>query len=405
MMRLSYKQTRYLYLSMNKKYKRKLKLLRKYQLAKSAKVAEVPATNPIDDDDTSAGDPDQVSDAEETDGEEMEETVTLETEEIIIPETEDSEPSEETLPAAKKARIEDLEKSIETSKVTNKIHLDQLLPDPCSVRAAHHIIATHLEGKIADQMTESGSSFLMPDGTSRQRLGRVGASLVFIEGQVRALKCQLMGNETRDNWADTLIHNLKRLSVASGKDLVDIFTTIQSFVTDSCKVNKGLAALISGKIGVDWVPGSIYCCLHTVLGFQEGIVHVWKNYQGKIGYQKMNPSAQLELDMEDSSLVKQVLEAHLRLTADRWSARSWNKFEEYTEFCKDNGVSNVGRELHGNRFGDLELCCAIGVYSLSTWVKFIETHPNIRNQLTTFIRETIHLADVCNILWLCLVFM
>ena len=63
-------------------------------------------------------------------------------------------------------------------------------------------------------------------------------------------------------------------------------------------------------------------------------------------------------------------------------------------------MSNVGRELHGNRFGDLELCCAIGVYSLPTWVSFIETHPNIRNQLTTFIRETIHLADVCSVLWL-----
>ena len=114
----------------------------------------------------------------------------------------------------------------------------------------------------------------------------------------------------------------------------------------------------------------------------------------------MNPSAQLELDMEDSCLVKQVLEANLRLTADRWSARSWNKFEEYNEFCKDNEVSNEGRELHGNRFGDLELCCAIGVYLLPTWVKFIEMHPNIRNQLTSFIRETIHLAEVCTVLWL-----
>ena len=114
----------------------------------------------------------------------------------------------------------------------------------------------------------------------------------------------------------------------------------------------------------------------------------------------MNPSAQLELDMEDTCLVKQVLEAHLRLTADRWSARPWNKFEEYNEFCKDNGVSNEGRELHGNRFGDLELCCAIGVYSLHTRVKFIEMHPNIRNQLTSFIRETIHLGEVCSVLWL-----
>ena len=94
-------------------------------------------------------------------------------------------------------------------------------------------------------MTDADSAFLMPDGTSRQRLGRVGASLVFIEGQVRALKCQLMGNETRENWADTLVHNLKRLSLASGKDVIDIYLTIKAFVTDSCKVNKGLAAEVS----------------------------------------------------------------------------------------------------------------------------------------------------------------
>ena len=53
----------------------------------------------------------------------------------------------------------------------------------------------------------------MPDGTSRQRLGRIGASLVFVEGHVRAIKTQLMGNEKRENWADTIIFQLKRLSL------------------------------------------------------------------------------------------------------------------------------------------------------------------------------------------------
>ena len=106
---------------------------------------------------------------------------------------------------------------------------------------------------------------------------------MFIEGQVRALKCQLMGNETCENCADTLVHNLKRLSVASGKDVIDIYLTIKAFVTDSCKVNKGLAAEVSGKIGIDWIPGALYCCLHTVLGFQEGVVDVWKKYQERIG--------------------------------------------------------------------------------------------------------------------------
>ena len=68
--------------------------------------------------------------------------------------------------------------------------------------------------------------------------------------------------------------------------------------------------------------------------------------------------------MEDKCLVKQILECFLRLTADRWQARAWNRYEAYTQYAKDNGMLNVGQELHGNRFGDLEQCCAIGVYSL-----------------------------------------
>ena len=139
----------------------------------------------------------------------------IESADIVIDETEDVlEESHEGAappPVAKRARLEELESTIKTLKTLNQTNLDEVLPDPCSVRAAHHNIATHLEGKIAIQMTDADSAFLMPDGTSRQRLGRVGASLVFIEGQVRALKCQLMGNETRENWADTLVHNLKRL--------------------------------------------------------------------------------------------------------------------------------------------------------------------------------------------------
>jgi hypothetical protein len=114
----------------------------------------------------------------------------------------------------------------------------------------------------------------------------------------------------------------------------------------------------------------------------------------------MYPSVGIELDMEDKCLVKQVLEEFLRLTADKWSARSWNKFEEYNQFCLQCDQTNQGRELHGNRFGDLELCSAIGVYSLDTWIKFIEVHSNIRNQLTIFLRETVHLADICKLLWL-----
>ena len=91
---------------------------------------------------------------------------------------------------------------------------------------------------------------------------------------------------------------------------------------------------------------------------------------------------------------------YLRLTADRWQARSWNRYEEYSIFCKERGVKNFGQELHGNRFGELEKCCAIAVYSLPTWKDFVSSYPNIRNQLAIFLRDTVHLSDMCNFLWL-----
>ena len=121
---------------------------------------------------------------------------------------------------------------------------------------------------------------------------------------------------------------------------------------------------------------------------------VWLRYQLKIGHDKMYPCVTgFELDMEDKCLVKQILECHLRLTADRWHARSWNWYDAYTQFCKDHGVNNLGQELHGNRFGDLGRCCAIGVYSLEMWLEFVNKRTEIRNDLVIFLRVTQHLSD------------
>ena len=80
-----------------------------------------------------------------------------------------------------------------------------------------------------------------------------------------------------------------------------------------------------------------------------------------------------ELDMENNCPMKQILECFLRLTADRWQASSWNRFQAFTAFCKDQGKANMGRELQWNEFGDLESCWAIGIYDLDRWIEFVST--------------------------------
>ena len=47
----------------------------------------------------------------------------------------------------------------------------------------------------------------------------------------------------------------------------------------------------------------------------------------------------------------------------------------------------------------MEKCCAIAVYSLPTWKDFVSSYTNIRNQLAIFLRDTVHLSDMCNFLW------
>ena len=107
-----------------------------------------------------------------------------------------------------------------------------------------------------------------------------------------------------------------------------------------------------------------------------------------------------ELDVEDKGFIKQIMEMYLRLTDDRWQAISWSRYEEYTIFCSESGVQNMGQELHGNRFGELDKCCAIAVCSLPTCQDFVSSYPNIRNQITIFLGDTVHLSPMCNFLWL-----
>ena len=127
----------------------------------------------------------------------------------------------------------------------------------------------------------------------------------------------------------------------------------------------------------------------------------WLRNQGKIGYDKMYPSITgFELDMEDKSLIKQILKCFLQLTADSWGDRSWSRFAAYCKFVEDLSKLNLGQELHGKRFGDFEKCCAIGIYSIQMWVDFINVRSEARNDLAIFLRDTQHLKDICILLWL-----
>ena len=158
----------------NKQYQRKLKLVKKYQENKSFKtVPEIsePADEQQETEENSGSDSDTVLHEIEPDGE----AECTEEDELV---GDLDHPSAE--PPSKKQKLVDIAQKIDETKVKQVENLDQVLLNPRSLRHAHGNIVTYLEGKIGNAMVESGQTFLMPDGTSRQRLGRIGASLVFV---------------------------------------------------------------------------------------------------------------------------------------------------------------------------------------------------------------------------------
>ena len=393
-----YKQTRSLPLKLQKKYQQKLKTLKKLKAVRSDE-AEVRTNNTSEiPEDESVISELNIEITEDGTGEENDAPIDYEEEDSIIVTAEILQPSEDK---GDDHAMESVEKYIKNMKEYHHKNLSNILPDPRTIREAHRVASTYLEGKVGQEMLKSGTSYIMPDGTSRAKVGKMGASIVHVGDKMRALKMQKMGSDKQENWVDTIIHQLNRLATAGDISINEIYETIKGIISDACSVNKGLAVALSAQLGVTWIPGQLYCCIHTVLGFQTGMVKLWLKYQSLVGYEKMYPEITgLELDMEDKCLVKQILECFLRLTADRWQARSWNKFEEFDQFCKDNNTTNLSQQLHGQRFGELEKCCGIGIYLLDIWHKFINTFSNVRNQLAIFLRDTSHLIDICNFLWL-----
>ena len=99
-----------------------------------------------------------------------------------------------------------------------------------------------------------------------------------------------MGNEKRENWGSLIEYLLQRMFILTGKDKVQFWRSIVLFISDQCKVNKGLADSVVRKLGVTYSPGQIYCNIHPILMFDEKMKKNWENCERKIGAEKLFPS-------------------------------------------------------------------------------------------------------------------
>ena len=218
--------------------------------------------------------------------------------------------------------------------------------------------------------------------------------------KVRAMKAQRIGKGDRATWAEVVLHMLRRLTVASENDITVIWESIRIMLSDLCKVNKNLAAEVSKLIGSSWIPGQLFFVLHYVLAIPESIKAVFTMYQGQIGREKLFPETTgFEMNINDKTVVIQILDVWMRLTSIRWHGRMWNRYNNFTTFAEKRGIRNVGHMIHANRFGEFEERCAGGVYLAETWMLWLQSFTDVRNTLSCYLRTVNSLMEICIFQW------
>ena len=295
--------------------------------------------------------------------------------------------------------IEHLKSEIKKMKDTCKENHMNVLPDCRTIRRNHHLLAVYVEKRIGDELVQHGG-FCMPDGTTRNKVGEISAMILKVNGKMRAMKGQRIGKGGRSTWADVVVHMLQRLTVASNKEIAAIWEAIKTMLSNLCKVNRNLASQISKVIGSAWIPGQLFCVLHYVLAIPEAIKEVLTRYQTKIGTDKLFPETTgFEMNINDKTIVIQILDIWMRLTSIRWHGRMWNRYNSYTGFAEKNGIRNVGHMIHANRFAEFEERCAGGVYMADTWIAWLDTFTDVRNTLSCYLRSVITLMEICVFQW------
>ena len=297
------------------------------------------------------------------------------------------------------AEIKNLKSIVEEKINIRQVEKEYTLPSRKCVRQNHNLMAVHCEGKVAEEILQN-KGFLIPDGTKRQGLGEIAASVVKVGDKIRSLKASQLTSSTRSNWAKYIHHLLDRLATAGSTDIEQVWQKISAFLSDLCKVNLHLSKSVQQLIGSKWIPGQAFCNLHFTLAIPVAIKEVLAEYQTSIGASKLFPKCVgFEMNLEDKLIVIQILDCWMRLTSIRWHSRSWNRYDEFTEYAEKKGLKNVGHMLHANRFGEFEERCAGGLYLAKAWAEWLENFTDVRNQLACYLREVSGIMDQCMFLW------
>ena len=256
--------------------------------------------------------------------------------------------------------------AIQQRVAQRKSQFENWLPSMTTVRDARHLIAMEIEKKIEEEMLQKECA-VIPDGTGRKVIGKVGGAMLQVGERTRVLPFQKMGNETRENWAKFIDHVLSRMAVISEKEKKDLWGSVLLFISDQCKTNKGLAKEVAQYMGLEHQPGQVFCNIHPVLMFDEKMKKVWQDLQIKIGAEKIFPSISYSnLDQDTTVVILQCLDALMRLVSPSFSHKTYFQCNKFLGERKNRAFAVKDR-----RFGALPASFLVALHHFDDILPFL----------------------------------
>ena len=122
-----------------------------------------------------------------------------------------------------------LKKTINQQIIIRRNNPSNTLPVPVAVRRNHNLMAVYCEGQIANELIAKTGN-IMPDGTSRQGVDEIAATVTKVGDKIRTLKLIPITKGTGENWASVVVYMLDRLATASSSTIENIWKSISSIL-------------------------------------------------------------------------------------------------------------------------------------------------------------------------------
>ena len=142
------------------------------------------------------------------------------------------------------------------------------------------------------------------------------------------------------------------LATIRGVPVREVYSLVDSHMTDSVGHNKGFAELLSEMYNLDKPAGQLFCGSHTTLGFSSTMNKILRMVEADMKMEQVLKGfmVDLEIDTKNSSMAGQAIDISLKLVAPEYSHKPWNRHDEFLLYLKQRNISNMLFAYKDNRF-------------------------------------------------------